>query len=220
MPTPARKLSAAAALVAGGVACAWPFRLTSETAPAPAADSAQQASADPAEDAAELGASLVGPPANVSATTWRSGPPDLSGGATPTNDTSVSAATASLAHPWSGGPPPPGLGPAPSTSPGEAENDGQIVAQERIAAYRFAYPSVNVPAVEEAPSGEYSPVIRYVIHEGDSLAKLAQRYLGDESRALELFDHNRATLENPYLLPIGAEIEIPRERRIAPTDVH
>lgn len=220
MPTPARKLTAAAALVAGGVACAWPFRLTSETAAVQPADSARQSAGEPAEDAGGQTASLVAPPANVTATTWRSGPPGAPDSATTANETSVSAATASLAQPWSGGSPPPGLGPASSTSPGQAENDGPIAAQERIAAYRFAYPSVNVPAVEEAPSAEDSPVIRYVIHEGDSLAKLAQRYLGDESRALELFDHNRATLENPYLLPIGAEIEIPRERRRPPSDVH
>jgi nucleoid-associated protein YgaU len=41
------------------------------------------------------------------------------------------------------------------------------------------------------------------------LEKLAQRYLGDEGRALELFDLNREQLANPHLLPIGAELRIP-----------
>ena len=53
-----------------------------------------------------------------------------------------------------------------------------------------------------------------VIHEvsnGDTLEKLAERYLGDASRALELFDLNREQLSNPHLLPIGAELRIPVE---------
>jgi LysM repeat protein len=49
----------------------------------------------------------------------------------------------------------------------------------------------------------------YIVQEGDSLERLAQRYLGDEGRAIELFDLNRQVLENPHLLPIGAELKIP-----------
>ena len=51
-----------------------------------------------------------------------------------------------------------------------------------------------------------------MIHEvrnGDTLEKLAERYLGDAGRALELFDLNRERLTNPHLLPIGAELIIP-----------
>jgi nucleoid-associated protein YgaU len=49
----------------------------------------------------------------------------------------------------------------------------------------------------------------HIVHSGDSLERLAKRYLGDEGRAIELFDHNRQVLENPHLLPIGAELRIP-----------
>jgi nucleoid-associated protein YgaU len=49
----------------------------------------------------------------------------------------------------------------------------------------------------------------HVVHQGDSLDRLAKRYLGDEARALEIFDLNREALENPHLLPIGAELRIP-----------
>lgn len=49
----------------------------------------------------------------------------------------------------------------------------------------------------------------HVVHEGDSLERLAKRYLGDETRALEIFDLNRRLIENPHLLPIGAELRIP-----------
>jgi nucleoid-associated protein YgaU len=49
----------------------------------------------------------------------------------------------------------------------------------------------------------------HVVHQGDSLDRLAKRYLDDEGRALEIFDLNRDVLENPHLLPIGAELRIP-----------
>jgi nucleoid-associated protein YgaU len=219
MPSPARKLSAAAVLIAGGVACAWPFRLPSDAAPDQPPETPRPATAESAGDVAAAGASLIAPPANLSATSWLAGSPPLAGDATAaaSEETSVSAATASLAQSWSGGPSSLGAPPATSAAlePAAGGDSG-----ERIAAYRFAYPSVSVPPPTEDSPAEESPVIRYVIHEGDSLAKLAQRYLGDESRALELFDHNRQTLENPYLLPIGAEIEIPRQRRGPPSDVH
>lgn len=49
----------------------------------------------------------------------------------------------------------------------------------------------------------------HVVHNGDTLTRLAKRYLGDEGRALEIFDLNRDQLANPHLLPIGAELRIP-----------
>ncbi len=49
----------------------------------------------------------------------------------------------------------------------------------------------------------------HVVHRGDSLDRLATRYLGDAARALEIFDLNREVLKNPHLLPIGAELRIP-----------
>jgi nucleoid-associated protein YgaU len=49
----------------------------------------------------------------------------------------------------------------------------------------------------------------HVIHDGDTLERLAKRYLNDGSRALELFDLNRDVLDNPNLLEIGVELRIP-----------
>jgi nucleoid-associated protein YgaU len=49
----------------------------------------------------------------------------------------------------------------------------------------------------------------HIVRNGDTLEKLAQHYLGDEGRALELFDLNRDQLTNPHLLPIGAELRVP-----------
>jgi len=55
--------------------------------------------------------------------------------------------------------------------------------------------------------------IRHVVQNNDTLDKLAKRYLGDEGRALEIFDRNRDLLDNPHLLPIGAELSIPADLR-------
>lgn len=52
----------------------------------------------------------------------------------------------------------------------------------------------------------------HVVHEGDNLERLARRYLGDDSRALEIFDLNREVLKNPHLLPIGIELRIPASK--------
>jgi len=57
---------------------------------------------------------------------------------------------------------------------------------------------------------EDSPVeVLHVVRNTDTLEKMAERYLGDASRALEIFDLNRDKLDNPHLLPIGAELRIP-----------
>ena len=55
--------------------------------------------------------------------------------------------------------------------------------------------------------------ISHVVTDGDTLATLASRYLGDSQRANELFDLNRDRLENPDLLPIGMMIRVPVEER-------
>ena len=44
---------------------------------------------------------------------------------------------------------------------------------------------------------------------GDSLPALAQRYLGNEDRAGEIFEANRDLLSSPDALPIGIELRIP-----------
>jgi nucleoid-associated protein YgaU len=66
------------------------------------------------------------------------------------------------------------------------------------------------PTVPKAPEGNLKPADRiHVVHQGDSLDRLAKRYLGDEARALEIFDANRDVLDNPHLLPLGAELRMP-----------
>ena len=67
---------------------------------------------------------------------------------------------------------------------------------------------VGGPAAPHAPEPPEQEL--HIIHEGDSLARLAGRYLGDESRSLEIFELNRDVLGNPHVLPLGVELRIPR----------
>jgi len=64
----------------------------------------------------------------------------------------------------------------------------------------------SVPWSAEDP--ENGPRTHFVV-DGDSLQKLAGRYLSDPNRSAEIYDLNRELLSNPDLLPIGAELKIP-----------
>ncbi len=60
---------------------------------------------------------------------------------------------------------------------------------------------------------------RHVVTDGDTLASLASRYLGDAGRARELYELNRDRLEHPDVLPIGMVLKTPdtrNERRNGP----
>lgn len=80
--------------------------------------------------------------------------------------------------------------------------------QKDLADARPAYATATPATI--APS-EHPNDIRHVVQNSDTLEKLAKRYLGDESRALEIFDLNRDILDNPHLLPINAELRIPAD---------
>jgi nucleoid-associated protein YgaU len=45
--------------------------------------------------------------------------------------------------------------------------------------------------------------------DGDTLAALAQRYLGAADRATEIYELNRALLPRPEVLPIGTQLKLP-----------
>ncbi|MEX1224043.1 MAG: LysM peptidoglycan-binding domain-containing protein [Pirellulales bacterium] len=57
------------------------------------------------------------------------------------------------------------------------------------------------------------PLKLHVVRDGDTLTRLAQRYLGDPDRYREIFELNAATLDNPEILPLGAKIKIPSRER-------
>jgi nucleoid-associated protein YgaU len=57
--------------------------------------------------------------------------------------------------------------------------------------------------------GEAPEPRTHIVVDGDSLERLASRYLSDPRRSREIYDFNREVLTAPDLLPIGAELKIP-----------
>jgi LysM repeat protein len=65
---------------------------------------------------------------------------------------------------------------------------------------------------------DYAAGRTHVIADGDSLPKLAERYLGNAERGQEIFALNDGVLTHPDLLPIGVELKIPpRSAKSDPT---
>jgi nucleoid-associated protein YgaU len=60
----------------------------------------------------------------------------------------------------------------------------------------------------------------HVVVDGDSLERLAGRYLSDPRRSREIYELNREVLSAPDLLPIGAELKIPERTAAASSDRH
>ena len=83
-----------------------------------------------------------------------------------------------------------------------------------------SYPNGGQPAStrwgaslsEMLPETASAPPTHRVI-DGDSLAILAERYLGSATRAMEIYEANRSVLSQPEILPIGAQLKIPRATR-------
>jgi len=63
------------------------------------------------------------------------------------------------------------------------------------------------PTASKTPST--APPRKHRIVEGDTLPRLAEKYLGSRDRYLELFQLNSEVLFDPRLIPIGVEIVIP-----------
>jgi hypothetical protein len=67
----------------------------------------------------------------------------------------------------------------------------------------------------DAPAEETART--HTVVDGDTLAALADRYLGSSAWAGEIYEANRDVLRDPELLPIGAELKLPpRVRQSAP----
>ena len=66
-------------------------------------------------------------------------------------------------------------------------------------------------SVPTNPQTAWRPELIHIVSNGDTLEKLALRYLNDAGRALEIFDLNRDQLSNPHLLPIGVELRVPAD---------
>jgi nucleoid-associated protein YgaU len=98
-----------------------------------------------------------------------------------------------------------GDGPPPSLAPGYPEHESP--AKSRWGAAM----SMMLPV---APSDDAART--HTVVDGDTLAALAERYLGSEARAEEIYQANRDSLHDPTLLPIGVELKLPPRKGPAP----
>lgn len=177
------KVLAAGLVMAAGVGLAWPFRRTEPVEPFKPAPPAPPAAAVAAPPSVAAGP--VSPPPSVAASF-----------AADTKPTGLPKSEISK------------ITPTPPIKPPTAAPVA-IAPTEPAAAASLATTPTDPVAEPVEPPAERS----HVVHDGDSLERLAKLYLGDESRALEIFDLNRGTLENPHWLPIGVELRIPPRSR-------
>ena len=87
----------------------------------------------------------------------------------------------------------------------------------------YAAPVNSMPENRIAPppwpmQGEAREARTHIVTDGDSLERLASRYLSDPQRSREIYELNREVLSAPDLLPIGAELKIPERMASASWD--
>ncbi|MEE3370219.1 MAG: hypothetical protein VX346_12845 [Planctomycetota bacterium] len=68
---------------------------------------------------------------------------------------------------------------------------------------------------ERFPKQTDDAVLTHVLTAQDTLRHLAERYLGNSHRWKEILDLNSRLLPNPYQLPVGTRIQIPRQVVVA-----
>jgi nucleoid-associated protein YgaU len=70
--------------------------------------------------------------------------------------------------------------------------------------------SRSTSSANKVPLVEIDSRVRsHCVADGDTLVRLAERYLGSADRSRELFEYNRDVLSSPNVLPIGKELRIP-----------
>jgi nucleoid-associated protein YgaU len=120
-----------------------------------------------------------------------------------------------------------------------ADRDGNLKPIQP-AAFSVARPSLEdlgpppempisfAPAQLDAPPAEFVPRPKprsgwserqlqprsYTLRDGDTLEELAERFLGTQGRAGDIYEANRAVLTAPDLLPVGVAIVIPPRVRV------
>jgi nucleoid-associated protein YgaU len=103
------------------------------------------------------------------------------------------------------------VGGAPQPSPGSSwvAEHANTPPPERTAAWHVPFNSDNLTPIPIRTLAEDDEPRTHIVVDGDSLAKLAGRYLDDPHRADEIYQLNRDLLSDPELLPIGVELTIP-----------
>jgi nucleoid-associated protein YgaU len=101
-----------------------------------------------------------------------------------------------------------GLQPVPPPEFPKSYPDGEVLACGSPASSRWgASLAAAVP-----------PPVTHKIVDGDTLPALAERYLGSESRAREIYEANRAVLSDPNILRIGVVLSIPSGDKAGSTE--
>jgi len=109
-----------------------------------------------------------------------------------------------------------------ATSPQtHAQTDRRLIVPSLASRYDLARNVPQAPSLETEEkkqpdaAGERDrstagkPLRRHRVVDGDTLVRLAKRYLGDGARYAEILEANRQVLSDPDLLPIGIELKIP-----------
>ncbi|HEX2474541.1 MAG TPA: hypothetical protein VHK01_07345 [Lacipirellulaceae bacterium] len=136
---------------------------------------------------------------------------------TPVNITDIprpSATSVTSAHDGVAPTPPVGSNPSnvwPTEFSNDISNTAPVVGTTASAgdAVPRSIPYVDSVAAPRAQVIETAQTRSHIIVDGDSLTRLAERYLDDPRRANEIYELNRTVLSHPDVLPIGAEITIP-----------
>ncbi len=216
-----RKLIIVGLVLAAGLALAWPFRKTKDETKFDSVAQAPVASPDLAQsepERAQAQASQQPPPLGSPAPHVVAKMMSLADGGKPITRPPASASFDLANHPaLAATPAPPSASPVtPAVPPATQASETRPMAHGPVGRShaRPAYPTAEQDRRFDAE--EHRPrEVRHVVQNSDTLEKLAKRYLGDEGRALEIFDLNRDVLDNPHLLPIDAELRIPRDARVS-----
>jgi len=97
--------------------------------------------------------------------------------------------------------------PPPSLAPGYPEKESAVKSRWGLSMDMML--PVAPPADDAART--------HTVVDGDTLAALAERYLGSAARGEEIYQANHEVLHDPKLLPIGVELKLPsRKSQAAP----
>jgi hypothetical protein len=127
--------------------------------------------------------------------------------ASPASSTSANAAPTNVATPWSDDRSP---RPVYQTNNWFDNPPSHPVPPTGIVqGYGASNPAIETDSPGAGDVSAEPPMDVHIVTDGDSLPKLAARYLDDASRSWEIFQLNRDLLRSPELLPIGAVLKLP-----------
>lgn len=192
-----RIVATAACVAAAGLAGAWPFRRSqppSDLAPTPRAASQVVWREESERAATSLASAAAEQPADQGNEDAPVRPPASLNEQRNADNTQIASA------------PPPSL----------ATSYQSAAVSPKTVESHAAPPAENASQSPQASSLRWR---RHKIKDGDTLAKLAQIYLDDPAREMEIFQSNRHVLQHPEILPIGKWLRIPPLVRVTPPPV-